>query len=130
MYLAAVVPKGELLLGFDWLNGERLFNLSAVSLTVLLLTLLFVYWMVMPLKLLAEQANLLGKGRNPRRIEEKGSKEMVATIKAFNSMVRRIQKFISDRERSFAAISHDLKTPLTRARLRVEEIDDNPIKKI
>ena len=128
MYLAAVVPKGELLLGFDWLNGERLFNLSAVSLTVLLLTLLFVYWMVMPLKLLAEQANLLGKGRNPRRIEEKGSKEMVATIKAFNSMVRRIQKFISDRERSFAAISHDLKTPLTRARLRVEEINDNSVK--
>ena len=128
MYLAAVVPKGELLLGFDWLNGERLFNLSAVSLTVLLLTLLFVYWMVMPLKLLAEQANLLGKGRNPRRIEEKGSKEMVATIKAFNSMVRRIQKFISDRERSFAAISHDLKTPLTRARLRVEELNDNSVK--
>ena len=128
MYLAAVVPKGELLLGFEWLNGERLFNLSAVSLTVLLLTLLFVRWMVLPLKLLAEQANLLGKGRNPRQIEEKGSKEMVATIRAFNSMVRRIQKFISDRERSFAAISHDLKTPLTRARLRVEEIDDNPIK--
>ena len=128
MYLAAVVPKGELLLGFDWLNGERLFNLSAVSLTVLLLTLLFVYWMVMPLKLLAEQANLLGKGRNPRRIEEKGSKEMVATIKAFNSMVRRIQKFISDRERSFTAISHDLKTPLTRARLRVEELNDNSVK--
>ena len=128
MYLAAVVPKGELLLGVDWINGERIFNLLAVSLTVLLLTFLFVRWLVLPLKTLAHQANLLGKGRNPRQLEEKGSKEMVATIRAFNSMAMRIQNFITDRERSFAAISHDLKTPLTRARLRVESIEDDTIK--
>ena len=128
MYLAAVVPKGELLLGVDWINGERIFNLLAVSLTVLLLTFLFVRWLVFPLKTLAHQADLLGKGRNPRQLEEKGSKEMVATIRAFNSMAMRIQNFITDRERSFAAISHDLKTPLTRARLRVESIKDDTIK--
>ena len=128
MYLAAVVPKGELLLGVDWINGERIFNLLAVSLTVLLLTFLFVRWLVLPLKTLAHQADLLGKGRNPRQLEEKGSKEMVATIRAFNSMAMRIQNFITDRERSFAAISHDLKTPLTRARLRVESIEDDTIK--
>ena len=128
MYLAAVVPKGELLLGVDWINGERIFNLLAVSLTVLLLTFLFVRWLVLPLKTLAHQADLLGKGRNPRQLEEKGSKEMVATIGAFNSMAMRIQKFITDRENTFAAISHDLKTPLTRARLRVESIKDDDIK--
>ena len=128
MYLTTVVPNGELLLGIDWINGERLFNLLAVSLTVLLLTFLFVRWLVTPLKTLAHQADLLGKGRNPRQMEEKGSKEMVATIGAFNSMARRIQKFIAERERSFAAISHDLKTPLTRARLRVEQIEDSPVK--
>ena len=128
MYLATTIPKGELLLSFDWINGERIFNLSAVSLTVLLLTFLFVRWLVLPLKILAHQADLLGKGRNPRQLEEKGSKEIVATIGAFNSMAKRIQKFIADRERSFAAISHDLKTPLTRARIRVEGIEDGPIK--
>ena len=128
MYLTTVVPNGELLLGIEWINGERIFNLLAVSLTVLLLTFLFVRWLVTPLKTLAHQADLLGKGRNPRQMEEKGSKEMVATIGAFNSMARRIQKFIAERERSFAAISHDLKTPLTRARLRVEQIEDSPVK--
>ncbi len=128
MYLAAVVPKGELLLGIDWISAERVFNLSAVSLTVLLFTFLFVRWLVLPLKILAHQADLLGKGRNPRQLEEKGSKEMVATIGAFNSMAKRIQKLITDRERSFTAISHDLKTPLTRARLRVENIEDGTIK--
>ena len=128
MYLAAVVPKGELLLGIDWISTERIFNLSAASLTVLLFTFLFVRWLVLPLKILAHQADLLGKGRNPRQLEEKGSKEMVATIGAFNSMAKRIQKLITDRERSFTAISHDLKTPLTRARLRVENIEDGTIK--
>ena len=44
-------------------------------------------------------------------------------------MARRIQKFVADRERSFAAISHDLKTPLTRARLRVERIEDSLYKR-
>ena len=43
-------------------------------------------------------------------------------------MARRIKKFIADRERSFASISHDLRTPLTRARLRVEGIEDEEIK--
>jgi signal transduction histidine kinase len=128
MYLTAVVPRGELLLGIDWINGERIFTFLAVSLTVLLLTFLFVRWLILPLKVLAHQADLLGKGRNPHQLEEKGSKEIVATIAAFNSMTKRIQKFIADRERSFAAISHDLKTPLTRARLRVEGIEDGPIK--
>ena len=64
------------------------------------------------LNTLAHQADLLGKGRIPRQMEEKGSKEMVATIGAFNSMASRIQKFIADRERSFAAISHDLKNTI------------------
>jgi len=128
MYLAAVVPKGELLLGIDWINAERIFNLLAVSLSVLLLTFVFVRWLVLPLKMLAQQADLLGKGRNPRQLEEKGSKEMVATIGAFNSMAMRIQRFITDRDNTFAAISHDLKTPLTRARLRVESIKDDNIK--
>ena len=128
MYLAAIVPKGEVMFGIDWLTTERIISLSAVSFTVLLLTFLLVRWIVMPLKLLAHQADLLGKGRRPRHLPEQGSKEMIATIRAFNSMAKRIQKFISERERSFAAISHDLKTPLTRARLRVEQIDDIKMK--
>ena len=128
LYLAAVVPKGEVLLGIEWLTTERIISISAVSLTVLLLTFLFVRWIVMPLKLLAHQADLFGKGRKPRHLPEQGSKEMVTTIRAFNSMAKRIQKYISEREQSYAAISHDLKTPLTRARLRLEEMEEGEMK--
>jgi signal transduction histidine kinase len=124
IYLAAVIPEGHMLTGVTWLNTERLLSIGLVSLTVLLLTLLLVRWVVRPLRLLARQAEAIGKGRNPRHMLEQGSSEMIATIRAFNSMVGRIQKFMGDRERLFAAISHDLKTPLTRARLRAEMISD------
>tara|TARA_B110000908_G_scaffold109869_1_gene128819 strand:+ start:2248 stop:3696 length:1449 start_codon:yes stop_codon:yes gene_type:complete len=124
IYLAAVIPEGHMLTGVTWLTSERMLSISLVSLTVLVLTLLLVRWVVRPLRLLARQAEAIGKGRNPRHMREQGSSEMVATIRAFNTMVGRIQKFTGDRERLFAAISHDLKTPLTRARLRAEMISD------
>ncbi len=124
IYLAAVIPEGHMLNGVTWLNTERLLSIGLVSLTVFLLTLLLVRWVVRPLRLLARQAEAIGKGRNPRHMREQGSSEMIATIRAFNAMVGRIQKFMGDRERLFAAISHDLKTPLTRARLRAEMISD------
>ncbi len=124
IYLAAVIPEGHMLNGVTWLNTERLLSIGLVSLTGLLLTLLLVRWVVRPLRLLARQAEAIGKGRNPRHMREQGSSEMIATIRAFNAMVGRIQKFMGDRERLFAAISHDLKTPLTRARLRAEMISD------
>ena len=128
MYLAAIVPEGKVMTGIEWLTDERIISLAAVSITVLLLTIFFVRWIVSPYKLLAKQADLLGKGRKLRQLHEHGSKEMVTTIRAFNSMARRIQKFISEREQSYASISHDLKTPLTRARLRVEGLDDGEMR--
>jgi signal transduction histidine kinase len=128
MYLAAVIPQGEVMLGIDWLTTERIITLIIVSITVLLVAIIFVRWIVMPFKLLAKQADLLGKGRKLRQLPEQGSREMKTTIRAFNAMARRIQKFISEREQSYAAISHDLKTPLTRARLRVENLEEGEMK--
>ncbi len=128
MYLAAVIPEGNVMTGIEWLTNERIISLIAVSITVLMLTILFVRWIVSPYKLLANQADLLGKGRKLRQLPEQGSREMKTTIRAFNAMARRIQKFISEREQSYAAISHDLKTPLTRARLRVENLEDGEMK--
>ncbi|MCP4878996.1 MAG: HAMP domain-containing protein [Gammaproteobacteria bacterium] len=128
MYLATPVPSGSVLVGVNWLTTERLINISVVSLTVLILTLFLVRWVVRPFRLLARQAQHIGSGRKPQQLKEQGTREMVATVRAFNTMSKRIQKFINDRERLFAAISHDLKTPLTRARLRAEMLDDEATK--
>ncbi len=128
MYLATPVPSGKVLVGVNWLTTERLISIAVVSLTVLILTLFLVRWVVRPLRLLARQAQHIGSGRKPQQLEEQGTREMIATVRAFNTMSKRIQKFINDRERLFAAISHDLKTPLTRARLRAEMLEDESTK--
>lgn len=124
IYLAAPVPSGRVLVGVSWLTTDRLISISLVSITVLILTVLLVRWVVRPLRLLARHAEQIGRGHKPKRLEEQGTREMIATVRAFNTMSERIQKFIHDRERLFAAISHDLKTPITRARLRAEMVDD------
>ena len=124
IYIAAIVPVGQAFFGTTWFSPERLLSLALVSLTVLVLTVVLVRWIVRPLRLLARQADALGRGQTPTRINEQGSREMVSTIKAFNAMSQRLHQFIADRERLFASISHDLKTPLTRARLRVEMLSE------
>ena len=128
MYLATQFPNGESLYGFQWFDGERLFVTAMISLTILALTTLLVRSVVRPLRLLSTYADQLGRGSAYQYLPTQGSSEMQATIHAFNVMGQRIQKFIADRERLFASISHDLKTPLTRAKLRVEMLPDTEVK--
>ena len=66
----------------------------------------------------------LGKDIDQPSLKEEGASEIVAATRAFNIMQHRIRRYIDDRERLFSSISHDLKTPITRLRLRVELLDD------
>ncbi len=61
-------------------------------------------------------------------MNEEGSEEIRAAARAFNQMQQKLQKFISERTRMLAAISHDLKTPITRMRLRSEQVDDDALR--
>jgi len=65
-------------------------------------------------------------GHNPRAppIPEAGPRELRQVIKTFNAMQAQIQKFVAYRTMMLAAISHDLRTPLTRMRLRGEFVQD------
>ncbi len=58
-------------------------------------------------------------------LKEEGATELVTATRAFNRMQTRIRKYVSDREHLFSSISHDLKTPITRLRLRAELLDDD-----
>jgi signal transduction histidine kinase len=65
-------------------------------------------------------------GINPRAppIPETGPRELRQVVRTFNGMQAQIQKFVAYRTMMLAAISHDLRTPLTRMRLRGEFIED------
>ncbi|MGO4999308.1 ATP-binding protein [Oceanisphaera sp. W20_SRM_FM3] len=77
-----------------------------------------------PLKQLAQQAERLGRGDKPEPISESGPREIRHTLTAFNRMQDRLDRFVSDRTRMLAAISHDLRTPLTTVKLRCEFLSD------
>eukprot|EP01030_Chromulinospumella_sphaerica_P005487 gene5486-5364_t len=61
-------------------------------------------------------------------VPETGSAEMRRTARAINEMQASIQKYVEDRTRLFAGISHDLKTPITRLKLRTELLDDDELR--
>ncbi len=101
-----------------------LVNLAVIIIIVLLVSLIAVRVATRPLTLLAKQADKLGSDINQPPMAETGPSEMRHASHAFNTMQSRLQRFIEDRSRLLTAISHDLKTPITRMRLRAEMLDD------
>jgi len=76
-----------------------------------------------PLDRFARAAERLGVDVEAPPLPEAGSREVKRAAAAFNEMQRRIRRLIDDRTQMLAAISHDLRTPITRMRLRAESID-------
>jgi signal transduction histidine kinase len=96
--------------------------------TVIVLSLVAVRWVTGPLSALAIAAEKLGEDINRPPLPEAGPLEVRRAAKAFNVMQQRLQRFISDRTRIVTAMSHDLKTPITRMRLRTEMLDDSAVR--
>ncbi len=96
--------------------------------TVIALSLVAVRWVTGPLSELATAAEQLGEDINRPPLPETGPSEAQRAARAFNSMQRRLSRFIADRTRIFTAMSHDLKTPITRLRLRAEMLDDEALR--
>jgi len=100
-------------------------TLLALFGTVVVLSLIAVRWVTGPLTALAQAAEALGQDIDrPPLSETTGPTEVRRAARAFNTMQQRLQRFLSDRTRVLAAMSHDLKTPITRLRLRAEMLDD------
>ena len=81
-----------------------------------------------PLGKLAVAAEAVGRGTRVDPLPEEGGRELRAATRAFNSMQERLRRYLDSRTRVLAAMSHDLRTPLTRLRLRVESIEDDALR--
>ncbi len=124
LYVATLLGVPDIFSGYRWLSEERLLAGIVVLLTRLALSLLGITSVTRPLARLSRAARQLGDDLDSPPLKESGPKEVAATAVAFNRMQRRIREQVEERERLFSAISHDLKTPITRMRLRAEMLDD------
>jgi signal transduction histidine kinase len=81
-----------------------------------------------PLKRLSKAAAELGRDLDRAPVEVSGPAEVRGAAEAFNAMQRRLQQHVSERTNMLAAITHDLQTPLTRIRLRLEKVEDEALR--
>lgn len=122
----------------SWLNfviptppDERLWRphpywpLGVGLIVVVILCVILVRHAVRPLTVLTKAADRLGRDVLAPPVEIRGPREVMDAANAFNRMQARIRRFIEDRTQMIAAISHDLRTPITRLKLRAEFIEDD-----
>ncbi len=98
--------------------------LTGYFLAIAVLALLALRWAVRPLQRLAQAADALGRDLGGAPLAETGPREVRQAAHAFNTMQNRLASYLNDRLRILAAISHDLKTPITRLKLRSEMLAD------
>ncbi|MEI6896452.1 MAG: HAMP domain-containing sensor histidine kinase, partial [Psychromonas sp.] len=127
---------GSILLpGHNWLNFRSAIDDEVVRLPVKIImwVMLFTLFILMamawtvkralkPIETLAIVAKKVGSERDFKNITEVGPSEVIPAIVAFNQMQASLSAFIDDRSKMLAAISHDLRTPITSLRLRLEFI--------
>jgi signal transduction histidine kinase len=125
------------LAGGNWLNVRTMFirpgmQLSPESLLPLFLMVVavaLVAWgtarrIVGPMRALASGADRLGRGLDANPLPLTGPSEVRNTTRAFNRMQDRLTRYVSERTHMLAALSHDLRSPLTAMRLRIEMLDE------
>jgi len=125
------------LAGGEWLNVRTMFHrpgpqLSPQVLLPLLLMVMAVvlvaWWtsrrVVGPMRVLAAGADRLGRRLDADPLPITGPPKVRDTTRAFNQMKDRLTRFVKERTYMLAALSHDLRSPLTAIRLRIEMLDE------
>jgi signal transduction histidine kinase len=106
----------------EWMRN--LIIIGLILLSTFIVALIATRHLATPLERFAEGARRFGVDFRAPPIPVVGPHEIRQAILAFNAMQAQLQHFVQDRTQMLAAISHDLRAPLTRMRLRGEFIDD------
>lgn len=102
--------------------------LSLILAVVLGVALLAVRWVTQPLKQLAHAAQAFGQHLDGPPLPTTGPLEAQQAAAAFNTMQEQVKNLVTERSRALEAVSHDLRTPLMRLRLRAELVDDEALR--
>ncbi len=105
-------------------NGYLIFFLCSIAALAYLVARIT----TRPLRRLADAAHDLGKDIDRPPLPQQGASEIRQATAAFNAMQERIKNHIRQRTHMLAAVTHDLQTPLTRLRLRLEKVSDPELK--
>jgi signal transduction histidine kinase len=106
---------------------DRILRALVPALLLLLFSGLLIRSTLRPLRTLIAATGKVGLGKR-QPIEESGSAEIRSLIHAFNEMQDRIHKLIESRTLALAAVSHDLRTPLARLQLRIENVREDELR--
>ena len=101
-----------------------LLSTTAMGIGILVLALIVVRLISRPLRALSDAADRIGGTGPAAPVPEEGPREVRQAAQAFNRMQARIDRLITDRTQALAAVSHDLRTPIARLRLRAGFLDD------
>jgi signal transduction histidine kinase len=116
-----VSPRRQLL---DPWQQRYLLVLAAAALAVTPLAWWFARRIAAPISEFARAAERLGRDPDAPPLDIRGSSEVSAAVAAFNLMQERLKRYVSNRTTMIGAIAHDLRTPLTRLRFRIEAAPD------
>jgi len=101
-------------------SWQFIVSMALMGLVVLVVSIWAIGRVTAPLAAFAQAATALGKNLKAEPLQESGTREVRQATRAFNDMQTRLIRLIEGRTRMLAAISHDLRTPLTLLRLRAE----------
>jgi two-component system, OmpR family, osmolarity sensor histidine kinase EnvZ len=109
-------------------SNSEIFLLWMVGTSLVLLTvaILFLRNQIRPILRLADAAESFGKGRDAPNFRPRGAREVRRAAQAFLEMKERIERAIEQRTAMLAGVSHDLRTVLTRFKLELALLEDNP----
>jgi signal transduction histidine kinase len=115
----------------EWHIREKLgwwLRASAVFAFVGGIAIFFIHRLSRPLNLLTDAAQRFGQGLEVSTLAEQGTTDLRRAIRTFNAMQRQVADEIARRTNTLAAISHDVRTPLTALRIKAEMIDDTQMR--
>lgn len=99
-----------------------------IAVASLILSLLVARFATTPLRRLTRAARAFSVTVDPEPIPEAGPREVRVALETFNLMQRRVRDGFRERTQILAAVTHDLQTPLTRLRLRLEQVADEGLR--